>query len=110
MTVGTGFPFGPPNMPKYRNAFRIPPYRRIDIGFSALLLDPSKRDLPSKSVWRFFDSIWASVEIFNLLGVQNTVSYTWIKAISRDVGEEVVYAVPNYLTARLLNAKVLVKF
>lgn len=110
MTVGTGFPFGPPGSEKYRNAFRIPPYRRIDIGFSALLLDPSKRDLPSKSLWRFFNSIWASVEIFNLLGVQNTVSYTWIKAISRDVGEEVYYAVPNYLTARLLNAKLLIKF
>lgn len=110
MTVGTGFPFGPPGSARYRNAFRIPPYRRVDIGFSALLLDPHKRDLPAKSIWRAFDSIWASVEVFNLLGVQNTVSYTWVKAISRDVGQEVYYAVPNYLTARLLNAKVLVKF
>lgn len=109
-TVGTGFPFGPPGLAQYRNAFRITPYRRIDIGFSALLLDSEKRDLPAKSIWRSFKSIWATLEIFNLPGIQNTVSYSWLKAISTDLGTEVVYGIPNYLTSRRINARLIVKF
>lgn len=110
LLVGTGLPFGPPNVPRYRNALRIPTYRRLDIGFSALLLDTQKRQLPSRNPLRHLDSIWASLEIFNLLGVNNTVSYNWIKAIAPNYQEEAYYAVPNYLTARLLNARILIKF
>lgn len=109
-TVGTGYPFGPPDLPKYRNTFRISPYRRIDIGFSALLLDTDKRDLPSKSIWRTFKSIWATLEVFNLPGIQNTVSYSWLKAISSETGTEVVYGIPNYLTSRRINTRIIVKF
>jgi hypothetical protein len=50
--------------------------------------------------------LWIGLEVFNLLDITNTVSYLWVKDIStaRD------YAVPNYLTPRLLNVKMVAKF
>ena len=106
LLFGTGLPFSPANgiNPKFRNAFRTPTYRRVDIGFSAQLFDREKRELAEKSVFRHFRSIWASIEIFNLLGVKNTVSYTWIQAQNR------VYGIPNHLTSRLINGRLIVKF
>ncbi|HRI29839.1 MAG TPA: TonB-dependent receptor, partial [Chitinophagales bacterium] len=96
--------FSPPGSPKLRNAFRVPPYRRIDIGFSALLFDRNRREIPERNPMRHFSSVWAAVEVFNLLGINNTISYNFIRA------QDLVYAVPNYLTARRLNVRMIVKF
>ena len=102
---GTGLPFGPPDNEYYRNSLRIPPYRRVDIGFSALLLDQN-RDLTDKGrLNTTFESLWASIEVFNLLGIQNTISYIWVKDINN-----LQYAFPNYLTDRRLNFKLVAKF
>lgn len=110
LSVGTGFPFSPPDDPKNRGSFRIPPYRRVDLGFSAMLFDKAKRELPSRSIWRHFQTAWASIEIFNVLGVQNTIAYNWIDAISSESGQNIQYAVPNYLSSRRVNLKLLFKF
>ena len=104
MLIGSGLPFSPSQQAKVRNSFRVPPYRRIDIGFSAQLFDSSKKELPEFSVLRKVNTVWASLEIFNLLGVSNTISYTWLQAQDR------VYGIPNYLTARRVNARLIVKF
>ena len=104
LLFGSGLAFSPPGSPKLRNAFRIPPYRRIDIGFSAQLFERNRRELPERSPMRHFKSIWASVEVFNLLGINNTISYNFIRA------QDLVFGVPNYLTARRLNARIIVKF
>ena len=103
MIYGTGLPFGPPDGEKYQDVLRIPNYRRVDIGFSAVLKSSDKR---SKLKWlNAFNSIWVSAEVFNLLDINNTVSYLWVADVS---GRE--YAVPNYLTARQLNAKLIFRF
>ena len=103
MIYGTGLPFGPPNGEKYQDILRIPDYRRVDIGFSAVLKAADKR---SKLKWlNAFNSIWLSAEVFNLLAIDNTVSYLWVADVS---GRE--YAVPNYLTARQINAKLILTF
>ena len=47
-----------------------------------------------------FEGLWLSLDVFNLLQIQNTVSYTWI----RD-NNSAQYAVPNYLTNRQINLK-----
>ena len=46
-----------------------------------------------------------SLEIYNLLGINNTVSYNWI----RDY-QGFYYSVPNYLTPRLFNLKFTIDF
>ena len=100
---GTGLPFGPPNGEKYQDVLRIPDYRRVDIGFSAVLKSADKK---SKLKWlNAFNSIWLSAEVFNLLAIDNTASYLWVADVS---GRE--YAVPNYLTARQINAKLALTF
>ncbi|MGB0176154.1 MAG: hypothetical protein ACPF9D_03245, partial [Owenweeksia sp.] len=53
-----------------------------------------------------FKSLWVGLEVFNLLARNNTVSYLWVK----DISTSREYAVPNYLTGRLLNVKLVAKF
>jgi hypothetical protein len=106
LIVATGLPFGPPDGERYRDILRIPPYRRLDIGFSAILFDKEKKELKNpKSFMRHFQSIWLTAEIWNILGVENTISYLWIKDVSNTV-----WAVPNKLTARRFNVRFVVKF
>ena len=103
LVYGTGLSFGPPKAEKYQDILRIPDYRRVDIGFSAVLKSEEKK---SRLKWlNAFKSIWLSAEVFNLLDINNTVSYLWVADIS---GRQ--YAVPNYLTSRQLNAKLILTF
>ncbi|MFH1322134.1 MAG: TonB-dependent receptor [Bacteroidota bacterium] len=104
LVFGSRLPFGPPSFERYKDTLRIPPYRRVDIGFSTLLLSEDT-ELSPKNPFRHFESIWISMEVFNLLGINNTISYIWIKDITNRE-----YAIPNYLTSRLLNVKVIAKF
>lgn len=107
LMYATGLPFSPPGRsldPKAQ--LRIPDYKRVDIGFSALLLDGEKRIRRAYSVFNSFKSIWISAEVFNLLGIENTLSYQWIQ----DFTTEKTYAVPNRLTSRLINLKLAVSF
>ena len=102
----TGLPVGPPNDHLYQNTLRLPDYKRVDIGFSSLLLDAARRNRPAHSFFNNIKSIWGSLEVFNLLGIQNTLSYTWIQ----DDTSQKTFAVPNRLTSRLLNVKLLFNF
>ncbi|MEI9933410.1 MAG: hypothetical protein WDM71_00825 [Ferruginibacter sp.] len=76
----------------------------MDIGFSALLLT-EKSQRRSHSPFRNFQNIWASFEVFNLINRQNVISYQLIKDFSGTT-----YAIPNRLTPRLLNFKILARF
>ena len=103
MMYGTGLPFGPPKSEKYQDILTMPEYRRVDIGFSAVIKAEDK-----KSKIKFLNklnSMWVSAEVFNLLDIDNTVSYLWVSDVS---GRQ--YAVPNYLTPRQLNFKLIVSF
>jgi len=102
---GTNLPYNIPGNIKYRNALRIEPYIRVDIGFSALLLDTEKSNRRSRSPFRNFDNIWASLEVFNLIDRPNTISYLLIKDFANNV-----FTMPNRLTPRLLNFKIVARW
>jgi hypothetical protein len=104
MLYGSNMPFNIPNSTKYRNALVIDPYIRVDIGFSALLLS-EKSARRSHNPFRGFDNIWASFEIFNLIDRPNTISYQLIKDFSNTT-----YSIPNRLTPRLINFKIVARF
>ncbi len=104
LIFGTGVPFGPPDFAKYKDTLRMPPYRRVDIGFSYQLVKEDKK-LKETNPFRFLKSVWMSLEVFNLLQTSNTVSYLWVKDAT---GRQ--YAIPNYLTARQLNARIMFRF
>jgi hypothetical protein len=88
---GTGLPFGPPDYNRYRDILRTPPYRRVDIGFSRDLFLEDERGR----------SGFIALEIFNLLGIRNTINHTWIEDVNGRL-----YAISNYLTDRRVNLKV----
>ncbi len=105
LLYGSNMPYNIPNAVRYRNAAIIDPYIRADIGFSALLLDEEKSKRRSHSPFRNFSSIWASLEVFNIIDRANTISYLFIKDFSNTV-----YLLPNRLTPRLLNFKIVARW
>ena len=104
LVYGTGLPFGPPDSPRSAQTMRIPPYRRVDIGLSKQLIGLQTK-FSKKNPLRAFESLWISLDVFNLLQISNTISYLWITDIN---GKE--YAVPNYLTPRTFNLKLTARF
>jgi len=104
LLYGTGLPFGPPNSERYKQTFRMPDYRRVDIGFSWQFVSESS-DFSPKNPLKHFKTMWLSLEVFNLLQTFNTVSYIWITDYDNRQ-----WAVPNYLTPRLLNLKLTAEF
>jgi hypothetical protein len=104
LIYGSGLPLSPPAEQKTRNITTMPPYRRVDIGFSKELIGTSSQ-FGENSFFRNIKSMWITAEVFNLLEINNTISYLWIKDISNDM-----YAIPNYLTSRLINVKLITQF
>jgi hypothetical protein len=102
---GSNLPYNIPGNIKYRNALEIQPYIRMDIGFSALLLDTEKSNRRSHGPFRNFDNIWATFEIFNLIDRPNTISYLLIKDFANNT-----FTMPNRLTPRLVNFKIVAKW
>ncbi|RIH63215.1 TonB-dependent receptor [Mariniphaga sediminis] len=100
---GARLPTGPPKSERYQDVFRMPPYRRIDLGISKVIIHPSKP--VQHNLFRHINDMWVSLEIFNLLNINNTISYFWVSSIYGDQ-----FAVPNYLTDRKFNLKLTVKF
>lgn len=104
MVYGSRLPTGAPTSEHYSDAFRIPSYKRVDIGFSKDFLDDFGVRKP-KALDRYFSSFTAYIEVFNLLNINNTISYLWLKDV-----DNVHYAIPNYLTGRQFNFKLILKF
>jgi len=101
---GSRLPFSPPNINRYDKVFWMPSYRRVDIGFSKLIKG-SKEQFDAGNPLHYIQSLWIGIEVFNLLDINNTISYQWIKTVSNQQGKAGQYAVPNYLTSRRLNLK-----
>ena len=104
LLYGSNMSYNIPNSTRFRNGLIIDPYIRADVGFSALLLG-EQTIRRSHSPFKGVKNIWLSVEVFNIIDRANTISYQLIKDFSN-----ATYAIPNRLTPRLLNAKLLVRF
>lgn len=104
LLYGSGLPFGPPQGERYMDIYRMPSYKRVDIGFSKMLVGS-----PTAKKVNFFTQnlkeAWLSLEIFNLFDLNNTISYYWVSDFQNQM-----HAVPNYLTGRRINLKVSVSF
>lgn len=105
LLYGSNMPYNIPNAVKYRNGAVIEPYIRCDVGFSALLMDDDRSKRRSHSPFRNFDNVWASLEIFNIIDRANTISYLLVKDFSNTV-----YLLPNRLTPRLINFKIVARW
>jgi hypothetical protein len=100
---GTGLPYGPPSGKRYQAILRQKSYFRVDIGTSYDLLYKKKDNF--KKIREHFTDAIISLEVFNLLGINNILSHQWIQTTDGNM-----YAVPNYLTQRRFNVKMILRF
>jgi len=107
LQYGSRLPYGPPDFTRYKDTLRMRSYFRVDLGLSYDLLHhrtlTSSSEQSSKFLnkrGRAIDQALVSLEIFNILGVNNVLSKQWIQDVQGKF-----YAVPNYLTQRLFNLK-----
>jgi hypothetical protein len=105
----TGIPVVSPYNDRYDEYHRLPAYRRVDLGITKII---KGKDLPRENskLLRHFEEVFAGIEIFNLLDINNTISYLWVKTVNNMSGESRQFAIPNYLTGRSLNIKMAAYF
>ncbi len=100
LAYADGLPFGPPHRGLEYQQFRAPAYKRADIGMSYLAVgQPDQK--PSFKKPR----VWLGIDGLNIFGISNVNSYYWVTDVTNHQ-----YAVPNYLTGRQINGKVIVEF
>jgi hypothetical protein len=98
----------PGGSPSYADPYlyqnRLKAYFRSDIGISYVFIDPNN---PPKANWqKSFKQLSAGLELFNMFDNQNSITNTWV----RDVSSDRYVAIPNYLSGRVLNLKIAMKF
>lgn len=103
LLFGTSLPYGPPNETRYGDTLRTSLYRRVDVGFSKQLLGAPGQQ--KTGVLRHIKDLWVSLEVFNLINLNNTVDYTWVQDVQGRY-----YGIPEFLTPRRLNLKLLARF
>ncbi len=104
LVYNTGLPGGSPSYADpYDFQLRLKDYRRADAGFSYVFKDKS---LTSSKKWlQPFNEFSLGFEIFNLFNNQNAITNTWV----RDVYTKSQYGIPNYLTTRVFNVKLIAR-
>lgn len=101
LNYGSGLPYYLGGEARYKEGNTIPSYRRVDVGFSKVLVNGEKTRWNSKNI----ETMWIGIDVFNLLQINNVISYMWIKDFNNTT-----YGVPNYLTGRRLNVRLVAKF
>jgi hypothetical protein len=105
---GSRLPYNSTDYDKPEEYYHLKAYRRIDIGLSKSVI--TDRYGNRRSFKNLIKDLWFSAEVFNLFGFNNQASYQWVRTISNQEGLPNMFAVPNYLTGRLLNLKLTIKF
>jgi hypothetical protein len=103
MQFSTGLPYGPPDRTRYKDTLRLKSYFRVDLGMAYDLI-PNNKTRKDNFWGRNFSDALISLEIFNLLGINNVLSKQWIQDVQGKY-----YAIPNYLTQRRINLKLICK-
>lgn len=104
LVYNTGLPGGSPSYADpYNYQLRLNDYRRADVGFSFVFKDEK---IKSNRVWlKPFSEFSLGLEIFNLFNNQNSITNTWV----RDVYTKSQYGIPNYMTTRVFNLKLIAR-
>ncbi len=106
LTMGTPLPYGPPTFERYKDVLRTKSYLRLDLGFMYEIINPKTvSSFSEKAILKHFEQMTISLDAFNLLGVNNIISYKWLQDIAGRY-----YAIPNHLTGRRINLRMTIKF
>ncbi len=105
LIYNTGVPGGAPayaDVYEFRN--RLRDYRRADLGVSYVFVDVNKK--VTNGFLTNFKELTAGLELFNMFDIQNSITNTWV----RDVFSKRQFGIPNFLTGRVLNFNLKMKF
>ncbi|MCC6702582.1 MAG: hypothetical protein IT221_13715 [Fluviicola sp.] len=102
INYGSRLPYGPPDYTRYKDTLTMKSYFRVDLGLSVDLL--YKKHQKQDKWYSKMQEAMVFVEVFNLLGVNNVLSKQWIQDVSGKY-----YSIPNYLTQRRFNVKLLIR-
>jgi CarboxypepD_reg-like domain/TonB-dependent Receptor Plug Domain len=106
LVYNTGLPGGSPSYSDpYLFQNRLRDYRRADVGFSKVFIDSNTKKINS-GMFKNFKELAIGLEIFNLFNNQNAITNTWVQ----DISSGLELGIPNYLTTRVFNVKLNVKF
>ncbi|TGE18095.1 TonB-dependent receptor [Hymenobacter elongatus] len=101
---GTGLPFSPPSLPEERGTTKLTrSYKRVDLGFSKVI-SLSTTAAETRRVGQL-ESLWLGLEILNVLAANNVAGYSYVQDVNART-----YAVPNYLSQRVINLRVIARF
>jgi hypothetical protein len=101
LQFGSRLPYGPPGTERYKDTLRQKSYFRVDLGASYDFLHQKKLSkIPTK-----LSDASISFEVYNLMGINNILSHQWIQDVSGRF-----YSIPNYLTQRRFNLKLILRF
>jgi len=105
LVYNTGVPGGSPSYADvYQFQERLRDYKRADLGVSYVFTDANKQ---FKTGWLSkFKELSTGLELFNMFDIQNSITNTWV----RDVATKNQFGVPNYLSGRILNLRIGMKF
>ena len=105
LVYNTGVPGGSPSYSDpYKFQNRLRDYKRADLGVSYVITDSKKQY--STGLLSKFKELTAGIELFNMFDIQNSITNTWV----RDVYSKTQFGIPNYMTGRVLNFKIGMKF
>lgn len=105
IVYNTGVPGGAPayaDVYQYQN--RLNDYKRADLGVSYVFADSNKTH--TTGFLSHFKELNLGLELFNVFDVRNSITNTWV----RDVYSKNQFAIPNFMTGRVLNVKLKMKF
>jgi hypothetical protein len=106
LLYSTGVPGGSPSYADpYLFQSRLRDYKRADLGISHIFVSENNQ-YPEKHWLHAFKELNVGVEVFNLFNNQNSITNTWV----RDVDNKQQYAIPNFMTARILNLRLSMQF
>lgn len=108
LSFGSGLQSTPPKSVRYDQTFSMGPYRRVDLGLSKILKNEKVRN--ESLLFHNLKECVVSLEVFNLLDINNKASYLWIRTVQNKDNLPGAFAVPNYLTSRRVNLKLTVRF
>ena len=104
LNFGTGLPINDNNSDFFSTSGNYKAYRRVDIGFSKQLISEAS-SFSKGNPLKYVKNMYVSLDVFNLLNINNMISYTWVKYIDNRY-----YGAPNYLTPRYVNVKLVMEF
>lgn len=105
IVYNTGLPGGAPayaDVYQYQN--RLNDYKRADLGVSYVVADINKQH--ANGFLRNFKELTIGLELFNVFDIRNAITNTWV----RDAYSKRQYAIPNFMTGRVMNFNVKMKF